>query len=89
MGLRPKIRAPSCRWTTLSNSTRWAGVALLGLDWGQGSKMGPMLELEQGRNITKALWWGYAEARQQEDRQANARSCRNPNTSPCRTYATT
>lgn len=53
MGLRPKIRAPSCRWTTLSNSTRWAGVALLGLDWGQGSKMGPMLGVRTGTEYHK------------------------------------
>lgn len=58
MGLRPEIRARSCRWMTLSYSTRW-GVALLGLEWGQGSTMGPGLELEQRQKLTQALRWGY------------------------------
>lgn len=39
-GLRPEIRALSCLWMSLSYSSRWR-VALLGLEWGQGSKMGP------------------------------------------------
>lgn len=57
-GLRPVIRARSCHWMTLSYSIHW-GVALLGLEWGQGGKMGLGLKLKQGLELTQALRWWY------------------------------
>lgn len=32
---------------------------MLGLEWGQGSRMGPGLEQEQGLKLAQALWWGF------------------------------
>lgn len=51
-GLRPEIRALSCLWMTLSYSSHWR-VAMLGLEWGQGSKKSPGVRVRTGTGAHK------------------------------------
>lgn len=51
-GLRPEIRALSCLWMTLSYSSHWR-VAMLGLEWGQGSKKSPGVSVRTGTGAHK------------------------------------
>lgn len=74
-GLRPEIRAQSCRWTTLSYRNRWVsegrrGICTAGTGAGpEGARWVQGLGLERGEEKpTHAAWWGYWIGRQRRVR---------------------
>ncbi|KAI9528853.1 hypothetical protein NQZ68_017452 [Dissostichus eleginoides] len=86
-GLGPEIRAQSCRWMTLSHSTRW-GVAGLGLDGGQGSEIGSRVAARTGTEAHTVVGLLGRRHIRRKTGKGDARPRRNPFASPCQTHAT-